>query len=204
MHTKTGREWHLWHQRYRAHMIPSSTTEADTVIKIQSDSFSCQQHHSVGYDKARTNFGADQTKRNYPLCSFRLTKKDREKSGNWWLWLLWQSRTFFRGTQWKDKKPWTDLYQGNFWLDTRKKVAVKMVKHENMLLKSTGMSLEILQIRLDNCSHLNCPQSWFCFEQDIRLGDFIYSIILWWQKLCILECLDNREAAGTAKSLMSH
>lgn len=57
---------------------------------------------------------------------------------------------------------------------------------------------------LDNWSHLNCPQSWFCFELDIRSDNFIYSIILLLQKLCILECLDNREARGTANSLESH
>lgn len=75
-----------------------------------------------------------------------------------------------------------------------------MVQCQNRLFKSTAMSLEILQIKLDNWHHLNCPQSWFCFEQDIRPSNFIYSIILQLQKLCILECLDNREPLGTAKS----
>lgn len=67
-------------QKYKARMIPSSAAEADTLTKIQSNS--CQQHHCIGCDEARTNFGADQKKYDSPLYSFRLTKKNMEESGN--------------------------------------------------------------------------------------------------------------------------
>lgn len=112
--------------------------------------------------------------------------KARERSANWWVWLLWQNQTLLRGTQWKHKRPSTKAASREILIRYKKKSHSENDQtSEQVVQSSCAISLEIFQIRMDNWSNLNWPQSWFCFQQ-IRL---IYSIILWLEKLLSLEYL---------------